>query len=432
MSVGGIFGSETHQQLQWVYSLMREMSVQTDPQAMIQAYGKRMREWLPVDLSISLSRRGLSGLRYRITRFSGWDEEINPWKQRDRLPLLEGGLLAELIYGDQPRIINDLQLTPGDPAAEYLDGQRSVLAIPLLDAGESLNMVVLTKGTPSAFLEKDLPNIVWMSNLFGRATNNLVLKEQVREAYEALDRELHVVGAIQRSLLPSETPPIEGLDIAASYQTSQRAGGDYYDFFPLADGKWGILIADVSGHGTPAAVVMAITHSIAHLFPNETGDPADLLTFVNSHLCGRYTAEIEAFVTAFYGIYDPATGLLHYSSAGHNPGLVVRCGAEQVTELDQSSGLPLGIDGEHFYTNATVQLAARDYLVLYTDGLSEAAAPDGTLFGIERLQQLIRTVCGDDAENAVAKIVAAVEDFSGSGPLTDDRSLVVARVEPQS
>src|SRR5207253_1299364 len=103
---------------------------------------------------------------------------------------------------------------------------------------------------------------VWLSNLFGRATHNLVLAEELRQAYEAVDRELVAVADIQRSLLPAKLPKIPTMDLAAHYQTSRRAGGDYYDFFPLAEGKWGIIVADVSGHGTPAAVLMAITHCI--------------------------------------------------------------------------------------------------------------------------------------------------------------------------
>src|SRR5207249_9646395 len=112
-----------------------------------------------------------------------------------------------------------------------------------------------------------VPELVWISNLFGRATHNLVLAEQVQSAFEAVDQEMKTIANLQRSLLPSPLPTIPRMGLAAHYQTSQRAGGDYYDFFPLPDGKWGILIADVSGHGTPAAVLMAVTHSIAHTYP---------------------------------------------------------------------------------------------------------------------------------------------------------------------
>ena len=129
-----------------------------------------------------------------------------------------------------------------------------------------MNMVVSMRRQVNGFDPQRLPELVLTANLFGRATHNLVLSDEVKRAYEAVDRELKVVSDIQLSLLPERLPHIPTLEIAAHYQTSQRAGGDYYDFFKLPEGRWGILIADVSGHGTPAAVLMAVTHSIAHTF----------------------------------------------------------------------------------------------------------------------------------------------------------------------
>ena len=127
-----------------------------------------------------------------------------------------------------------------------------------------------------------------------------------KQAYEIVERELKVVADIQRSLLPQVLPKIPTLELAAYYRTSRWAGGDYYDFFPLPDGRWGILIADVSGHGTPAAVMMAITHSLAHSLPGPADPPAAMLGHVNRQLSNRYTTSNEVFVTAFYGVYDPA------------------------------------------------------------------------------------------------------------------------------
>src|SRR5262245_44795135 len=127
---------------------------------------------------------------------------------------------------------------------------------------------------------------------------------------------MRVVADIQRSLLPQKLPAIPGLELGAHYQTSRWAGGDYYDFFPLPDGRWGILIADVSGHGTPAAVMMAITHTIAHGYPGPPTPAPKMLEFLNRRLSCCSMRDMEAFVTAFYGIFDPATGTLRYSSAG--------------------------------------------------------------------------------------------------------------------
>jgi phosphoserine phosphatase RsbU/P len=410
-----------------IVNTMREMSLQTQPQEMVRMYVQRMQEMLPVDRRISLSRRGLDAPRFRITRYSGWDQEINPWKSPEQLPELSGGMLAELLYANQPQILNDFHVPADDPAYEYLAGQRSLTAIPLFDQGVALNMVVVTREDPNSFPYDDLPDRVWMANLFGRATHNLVLAEELQAAYQQVERELRVVAEIQRSLLPAELPNIATLDLAAHYQTSRQAGGDYYDFFPLSGGRWGVLIADVSGHGTPAAVVMAITHCIAHLHCDDNHNPAELLKFLNEHLTARYTTSSGHFVTAFYGVYDPSTRRLTYSSAGHNPPRLRHCGDNRVIPLDQATQLPLGFVPELEYRTATQQLFRGDRLVLYTDGITEAAHHRGELFGTERLDQVLGN-CSLDAREALSQVLAAVEGFTDAADATDDRTLVIMDV----
>ena len=416
------------QRLEAIYATMREVSLQTDPQEMVRAYGRRMEEMFPVDRRIAISRRGLERPWFRVTRYSGWKEEINPWEQKDKLPLLSGGLFAELLYSNRPHIIDDLQVDQDDPAFPYLEGQRSLLAIPMLDGGEALNMVIQTMSRPTGFDKESFPETFWLSNLFGRATHNLVLKKQVQDMYNTVDRELKIVGDIQRSLLPAKMPSISTLKLAASYQTSQRAGGDYYDFFPLCDEKWGILIADVSGHGTPAAVMMAITHSIAHLSPKESGTPAALLGFLNEQLVSRYTNESGTFVTAFYGIYDAVHRSLTYSSAGHNPPRLWQCSQSQLLLLDKAANLPLGLMANVEYENETMQLHPGDRLVLYTDGITEAANSTGELFGVERLDDILGNSCTLNHNGICRNIVEGVEEFTGGLPPSDDRTLVVGLV----
>jgi len=411
-----------------IMRMMRETSEQTDPQAMVAAYSRHVRSLVPVDAFVSMSRRDLDPPKYRITRFSGWTEKINPWLQKDRLPILEGGLLGKLLYDGEPTIIDELELPPDDPAAEYLAGQRSLMAVPHLEGGKTVNMFVSARTAPGAFDRERFPDMVWTSILFGRSTHNLVLAEQVRAAYDLVDRELQVVGDIQRSLLPSQLPDVPGLKLAAHYQTSQRAGGDYYDFFPLKDGRWGILIADVSGHGTPAAVMMAVTHSIAHMFPGASAPPSEMLNFVGRHLANRYTNHVGAFVTAFYGIYDPRTRELVYSSAGHNPPRLKHCGGGPISVLDGASSFPLGIAADVTYENATIRLQSGDQIIFYTDGITEATDPADRQFGVARLDAAIAP-CRDDPKEVIAALLDSLSAFTAGQPITDDRTLVAAMVE---
>src|SRR5713101_1566911 len=415
------------QRLAFIVDTMRDMSRQTDPQAMVRAYGTRMRQLMQTDRTVSLSRRDLPPQKYRITRSSLWREEINPWHNKDRLPVLSGGLLGELIYGDEPRIIDDIQIASDDPAAEYFAGMRSLIAVPNYDQGAALNMVVLMRKEPAAFQREQFPMWVWMSNLFGRATHNLVLSEELKKAYEAVDYELKVVADIQRSLLPKELPRIPNLSLAAHYQTSRRAGGDYYDFFPLPNGQWGILIADVSGHGTPAAVLMAITHSIAHSYPGPPTPPAKMLNYVNHQLASRYSIQSDTFVTAFYGIFDPATRAITYACAGHNPPRRKSCAGGGISPLVGLDGITEGIDTDIVYGERTEQLQPGDQVILYTDGITEATNAAGEMFGVERLDRVLGG-CRDEASELLRAVLGALEEFTAGKPPVDDQTLLVAKV----
>ena len=146
----GIIVTDWRVRLEAVVDTMREMSTHTDPQAMVRAYGARVRQLYRHEGFLSLSRRGLSDPYYRITRHSHWAGDINPWTEKDRLPLLKGGLLGELIYGDQPRIIDRIALEPGDPSAPHLEGYQSLMALPNYDGGHVGNLhslVVCAEGT---------------------------------------------------------------------------------------------------------------------------------------------------------------------------------------------------------------------------------------------------------------------------------------------
>lgn len=420
------------QRLAFVVEMMREVSRQGDPQALVEAYGSRVQEMIGRDAYVSLSRRGLDPPRYRITRASRWDDDVDPWKQKDRLPLLSGGILGELLYGDEPRIINDFQADPADPAFEYLGGVRSLMALPQYEDGTAINMVVRMLGAPDGFDPERLPDMTQMATLFGRATKNLVLSRDLKAVNDALDREMRTIAEIQQSLLPRATPLVHGLSLGAYYQTSHVAGGDYYDFFGLPEGRLGILIADVSGHGAPAAVLMAILHALAHSLPEEPTHPSRTLDALNARLSERYTSDPASFVTAFYGIYDPPTRRVRYACAGHPPPLLARatdasCGACCVERLDKVGSLPLGVFAETRYEEAVVTLEPGDVLTLYTDGITEAGNGRGDQYGEERLRTLA-TRRRDSGREVLEAILEDLDAFTAGAVQADDRTLVVARV----
>jgi sigma-B regulation protein RsbU (phosphoserine phosphatase) len=221
-------------------------------------------------------------------------------------------------------------------------------------------------------------------------------------------------------------PQIPTLDFAVNYQTSRRAGGDYYDFFEVPGGKLGIFLADASGHGTPATVMMAITHSIAHSFPGPPQPPGEMLSYLNAQLTSRYTVENDSFVTAFYGIYDPQTHILNFALAGHNPPRWRRSDGT-IQPLGDNAGLPLGVsDGEH-YPETSQKLAVGDTVLFYTDGVTEASNSSNMQFGTDGLDKVLHQPRKTSAE-LIDALREALEEFTGGQAPEDDRTVLMVKV----
>jgi sigma-B regulation protein RsbU (phosphoserine phosphatase) len=395
---------------------------------MLTTYAEEVRRFLRVDRTIGISRRDLKRPYYRLVRTTARKRQPDPWKNPESLPLLKGGLLAELIYAGIPRVIGRIRLRDDDPGAPYLVGEQSLMALPQYQQGRPLDMVILLRKEPSAFSPGELPELVWLSNLISRATENLVLARQLREAHALLENEMKAVADVQRSLLPKQLPRIPGLELTAHYETASRAGGDYYDFFPLTGGRWGILIADASGHGAPAAVLMAMTHTIAHTSPRPSSSPSRMLHFINRHFCFEHVADSEAFVTAFFCVFDPRRRSLVYSRAGHPPPRIKHVNDGSVGSLDKGDGLPLGFMPDEVYRDAEQQLRPGDRILFYTDGVTEALAPNRELFGMERLDAVLRRSRANPS-GLVARVLCNLARFVGGRPATDDRTLLVADVK---
>lgn len=410
-----------------VLDIMREMSLQTDPQRMVNVFRRHTSTLFGGDGSISLSRRGLTFPDFRITRSTRWAEEINPWKEPDRLPLIHGGLIADLFYSDTAQILNDVDIPTIDPAFPFVEGTRSLMTLPLYDAGTALNMVVRISNEPNGFDANRLADAILVANMFGKATNHLLTARRLEAAYAELDHEMKRVSALQRALLPARLPTIPGVDIAASYRTAARAGGDYYDFFNLGDGRWGLLIADVSGHGVAAAVVMAVLRTMLHGQCHRHDAPCELLSSLNGQLAGHADRYDGLFVTAFYGIFDPRDGTVCYSCAGHNPPLLV-CPDQTVRELDQAQSLPLAVQGSCKYEQAETSIHGGQTLLLYTDGVTDAANPSGEMYGRDRLLSCVREDV-PNAQHIVDCVTHKLLAFTDGRPQEDDQTLVALRIK---
>jgi sigma-B regulation protein RsbU (phosphoserine phosphatase) len=407
-------------------ALVRELSVQEDAEQLLRVFDRQAEMVLRRDGVVTLTRRDLEPPCYRITRSWRWKEDSSFATDGQRVPPASGGLLGQLLYAGKPAVMNRLEIAADDPSWEHLEGMRSLACVPGYDHGRPLNLVVLLRREPDSFTLEDLESLLLNANLLGRTVNNLVLTQQLQEAYRALDHEKDQVGRMQRHLLPAQLPRIEGLELGASYLACSRAGGDYYDVLPLPDEQWGLFMADVSGHGTPAAVVMAMMHTLLHAFPGPPMPPAHVLAHINRHLLA--VAPEGMFATAFYGIYDPHYRRLRYASAGHPPPRWRR-GACCIRNVDGTTGLPLGVLDEDSWTEREVVLIPGDALLLYTDGILEGTNTLGEAFGRPRLDDALRL--GPARANALVQhLERHYKAFCNGAPDLDDRTLLAAVAVP--
>ena len=271
----------------------------------------------------------------------------------------------------------------------------------------------------------------YFSRFANTTQRKVALRDQLSAARAELHRELKVVGEIQRSLLPEVLPEIPGFDIASYYQPSAMAGGDYYDIVPLANDLWGLIVADVAGHGASAAVIMAMMRTLvhAHLPTNRYLPSCEFLEMMNGQMTGVYTRD-GRFVTVWAAVLDPVARTMTYASAGHNPPRHVRRGT--VTSLDAARGLPMGIEISEKYEDICVPLESGDLVVVYTDGITEAArfnhGSRRSFFDTERLDAVLAEASCDTAEDCINRVTAAVNTFTGASEQTDDQTMLVIRV----
>jgi sigma-B regulation protein RsbU (phosphoserine phosphatase) len=242
-----------------------------------------------------------------------------------------------------------------------------------------------------------------------------------------LDAELQQISRIRRTLLPDPIPQIPGLLIAASCETFTDLGGDIYDVFSLDDDRrWCVLIADAAGHGPAAAVVAAMVQATMRACANDEISAANLVRTLNRHLCRQWNA--GTFATAFVGMYEPLTRQFTYSSAGHPPPMIPSFTDQPSLVLDQSGGLPLGIQEQTMFDEATLRLEPHQTLVLYTDGIPEARGRDGNFLGPRGIEESLRGCCG--APKCVADRIRRSVILHQGGPRpADDQTVVALRVE---
>lgn len=257
-------------------------------------------------------------------------------------------------------------------------------------------------------------------------TTSVCLGHYTEQELRQLETELELSQVVQRALLPQQVPSISGMDIAAFSRPAQIVSGDYFDFLHFQDGAHGFVMADVSGHGMSAGMLMTSLQTAFHTLVPETNSPVDVLQRINRLYL--HNVNFSTFVTVFFGRFDPSARTLTYASAGHNPALVYRRGGKEAVWL-QPTGPAIGLT-EHFAVQPqTIQFAKGDILLLYTDGVTEAFNATMDQFGAERLLDAIRQNETQSADGLLQSVRQALNDFTNGQPLADDVTLVVCKMK---
>ncbi|HSP14372.1 MAG TPA: SpoIIE family protein phosphatase [Thermoanaerobaculia bacterium] len=242
-----------------------------------------------------------------------------------------------------------------------------------------------------------------------------------------LDETLKLAQAIQMRMLPQHLPALTAdspFDIAASIRPAKQVGGDFYDFHATDDGRLYFCIGDVSGKGIPAALMMAVSRALFRSFILAGREPVVMMSAVNRQLCDE--TDDTMFVTAFCGVLDLGTGEVRYANAGHNPPLIVSADGT-VRPLPTRPGLVLGYVPNFHYQEESTTLTPGELLYLYTDGISEAGDLNEQLFSVERLKDVLRENAKGDARSVAKATLAAVDEFAGGAPQSDDLALLCIR-----
>ena len=363
---------------------------------------------------------------------------------RQQIELAIDKTLADVFQGKEVNSHADFWEKLESSIELNLDYRIEMFKTPILLAnGERGRLYVFTRNSTYEWTIDRQKLLQLVADQTAVAVHNDELTVELRKK-ERLDRELEIGAEIQERLLPKKFPDIPGLELAACYLNAERVGGDYYDFIPAnydrltdkhcddrATTKWSITIGDVMGKGVPAGLIMTMTRGMLRAEVLNGHSPARIL----QHLNRVMYADLEnssRFVTLFYSEYDPASHILTYTNAAHNPPLYWQAATDTIVRLD-TQGMLIGLDADSRYEEAQVQLYPGDTVIYYTDGCTDAANQDGERFNEENLIETYHTACQQQlsSQATIDRIVSTIDRFVGADRANgDDMTMVVMKVNP--
>jgi len=374
--------------------------------------------------------------RFRPARAYGLAEEVQSALagrefQPGEFPLLEAaretvGMTVGLLASPSPEDwLNPLVAsTEQETSFALQNGDHLLIGFPLVIRNDLYGvMVVEEDANARRFRSKrvEIVNSIAQQAALSIQNEHLQLEMVVRER---LEHEVALARQIQKTFLPEHLPEFKGWDLAATWLTARQVGGDFYDVIELPGRRLGLLIADVSDKGMPAALFMALIRTLVRAVVNETTSPAEVLRRVNALIIPDNRQSM--FVTVVYGVLTLGNGKFTYANAGHNPPVWMN-GAIKTLETLPRTGAALGIIEDLSIDERTISLGLEDILLLYTDGLTEAFSPDNDIYGEERLQHVLTTMPESSARTLLNALEASVNQFMGSLPAADDLTMLAIK-----
>lgn len=351
------------------------------------------------------------------------------------LPEADSEFAESAMEGGVGEIFNAAELARGLTLAGD-GGLRSMISAPLRAKQRTVGLIVLTDQGGHSYSAANLKLLNTIALQTAAAVeNSLMCAEMVdnardREQLAAIQKELDTARTIQHSLVPRRFPPFPDrtdFELHARMTSARAVGGDFFDFFLIDEDRIGIVIGDVSGKGTPAALYMAVTHTHVRSTAVRGVAPGECFAYVNRVLMADKASSMYA--TCFYGILNTRTGQLDYASAGHTPPYTIAANG-RVTMLEGFGGPPLGMLPWKEYESGTVRLQPGDALFVYTDGVPEATNSDLDDFTDERLVTVLERASSLPADKLIDNVHSALFAFAAGAPQSDDITMVAVRLAP--
>jgi sigma-B regulation protein RsbU (phosphoserine phosphatase) len=338
----------------------------------------------------------------------------------DRMLMRGEGITGYVIRTGSAVIVPDVSLDP-----RYIVGRIatcSEIAVPIIQDEKIIGALNVESDRLAAFNTDDLDILRFFADAAAISIEKATLHQSLLEK-QSLDQQIKTASAVQSRLIPKAAPQIPGYDIHGVCLPVFAIGGDYFDYIPCLDGRLGISLADISGDGVPAALVMSAFRALLRSQAHDQTDPALTCARLNA-LLPDFTGAAD-FVTAIYGLLDWRKNTFTYTNCGHPP--IFCCRASGEIEQHKSGGPALSVFNAPTFESGCIALGRGDMLVFYTDGVFEASDRDGNMFGFERLIENLSRQTENSAQETLAEIIRAMQTFCKTDTFSDDVTLLILK-----